>query len=497
MRKIVSLIIAVVLTVSCFTVLNVSAAGKCTLHFSKNSVNVGENVTVTVKISADENMYGIEFVLTYDPAILEFQSGDACSGGAGALTVASGADSKTKSLTYTFKAIKAGSCQIATTDLIYIPLSEEMVGVTNQGASLTVKDKALSNNANLKSLSVSEGALSPSFSASKTSYTVGVKNSITECKIYATAADSEAKVSVSGSSTLKIGANVRTVTVTAPNGSQKSYTVTITRSDTEEEPVTSEEPDDNVESPLETEIDGVVYKVAADIASVKIFNGFTVSNATYNGENISVLKDDNDQYTIYYLSSEENPELVPYTYDEQTGFFTKLEYYTQGNYTYIFAQLPDDMVMPENYYQTNLKLLDMNIYCYANSQSGTRDFYYLYCYSDGMYGFYRYDTRENVMQRYPELSATQSISPVIDSDAERPDGIIARFNTLTTNSKMIVIAFIFIVLAVVALAVLAVIKVMNNNANPNSEEDSSEDDFDEITLNSKFSLLTSDEEKKE
>ncbi|MEE1054641.1 MAG: cohesin domain-containing protein, partial [Acutalibacteraceae bacterium] len=172
MKKIISLVAALILAVSCMSMLTVSAAGKSTIHFSSNSITVGDTLTVTVKVSADEAMYGVEFALNYDPSVLEFVSGDSCSGGAGVISVAASADSTSRSLTYTFKALKAGSCSISTADLIYIPVSEVAVSVADQGASVTVKDASLSDNANLKSLSISEGSLSPSFSASKTSYTV-------------------------------------------------------------------------------------------------------------------------------------------------------------------------------------------------------------------------------------------------------------------------------------------------------------------------------------
>ena len=83
--------------------------------------------------------------------------------------------------------------------------------------------------ATLKSLSLSEGTLSPAVSSGRTSYTAKVKYEVTSCKVFATATDGKATVAVGGKEALAVGKNTRTVTVTAQNGTQKTYTIVITR----------------------------------------------------------------------------------------------------------------------------------------------------------------------------------------------------------------------------------------------------------------------------
>ena len=82
----------------------------------------------------------------------------------------------------------------------------------------------LSANANLASLSCANAELSPTFSAGTTQYSVTVPYDVTSLRLSAAAEDSGAKVSTSGND-LSVGANTVTITVTAPSGAVKRYTI--------------------------------------------------------------------------------------------------------------------------------------------------------------------------------------------------------------------------------------------------------------------------------
>jgi hypothetical protein len=101
-----------------------------------------------------------------------------------------------------------------------------MVTVIRAGSSA-------SSNAELSSLSLNSGSLSPSFSASTTSYTASVANDVSSITLTASAADALASVAYSPAKTssLSVGANNFTVTVTAQDGTTKYYYVTVTRAD--------------------------------------------------------------------------------------------------------------------------------------------------------------------------------------------------------------------------------------------------------------------------
>ncbi|MBU1244264.1 formylglycine-generating enzyme family protein [Myxococcota bacterium] len=88
---------------------------------------------------------------------------------------------------------------------------------------------AISANADLSTLTVSEGTLVPQFSAATTSYTVMV-HAPTTVTVTATGANPYASVNIAPAQpmTLTLGDNPATVTVTAESGAQKVYSVLIT-----------------------------------------------------------------------------------------------------------------------------------------------------------------------------------------------------------------------------------------------------------------------------
>ncbi len=103
--------------------------------------------------------------------------------------------------------------------------------------TITVDRAALASNNNLSALSVTPGSLAPNFAAGTLSYTVNVATNVTEVTVTATKADPNAvtsgSVPNSGQATIPLnGAGTSTsvsITVTAPNGSSKTYTITVNR----------------------------------------------------------------------------------------------------------------------------------------------------------------------------------------------------------------------------------------------------------------------------
>ena len=92
--------------------------------------------------------------------------------------------------------------------------------------------RAASNDATLKNISVSPGALTPSFSPHVSDYTVNVANTVTSIGITAVANHPSATVSgETGNKSLNVGANVTTLTVIAGDKTSRTYTVTVVRAD--------------------------------------------------------------------------------------------------------------------------------------------------------------------------------------------------------------------------------------------------------------------------
>ena len=91
-----------------------------------------------------------------------------------------------------------------------------------------------SNNANLSSLTLSSGTLSPAFAVGTLSYTASVATIVSSLTVTPTVADSTATVTVNGTSaatpvSLSVGANPIPILVTAQNSNTQTYTLTVTR----------------------------------------------------------------------------------------------------------------------------------------------------------------------------------------------------------------------------------------------------------------------------
>ncbi len=108
---------------------------------------------------------------------------------------------------------------------------------------LTIKRAAPTNNNNLSGLGVSAGSLAPSFAAATVNYSVDVSANVDQITVTATKSDPNAVLSSSGtvlaaagtptgqvSSSLGLGVSTSvSLTVTAPDGTPKTYTILVSR----------------------------------------------------------------------------------------------------------------------------------------------------------------------------------------------------------------------------------------------------------------------------
>jgi hypothetical protein len=113
---------------------------------------------------------------------------------------------------------------------------------TQKTYTVEVDRAALGGNNNLSALSVSPGPLAPAFAPSRLNYTVNVASAVTGVTISATKADATAVMSedvtagagtATGQAAIPLGgegtATVVLIAVTAPNGSSKTYRLTVNR----------------------------------------------------------------------------------------------------------------------------------------------------------------------------------------------------------------------------------------------------------------------------
>jgi len=139
-------------------------------------------------------------------------------------------------------AIDSSTGVISGTPTAISPATDYTITAYNGGvsASAIVNIRVASTAANLSSLVLSAGALTPGFSGFTTSYTASVANSTTSIKVTPTAANPPTTITVNGvavasglasqSLPLAVGPNIITTVVTAQDGTTtQTYAITVTR----------------------------------------------------------------------------------------------------------------------------------------------------------------------------------------------------------------------------------------------------------------------------
>lgn len=329
-RKIVCYILLIVL---CAVSVSIAFGASVSASLSGGGpYNKGDTVSVTLTYSGSQ--FGTASAqIRYDSSALQY---DSCStvayGGSGVLNVSlTSGGSNTLSCTVKFKALKAGttSVEASTTELYDINENSYNVGV--KSTTLNIKDSSTqaSGNANLSSLRISAGSLSPAFSPNTTSYTVNVGNSVTTCTMSVSTADSNATYTISGSSNLSVGQNTRKIVVTAQNGTTKTYTINIYRAAADSGSENTDSDDENKDDDKEQrpeEIKVTVgekeYIVVEDFEGKDIPQGFAMTVAKFGDYEIPVFSDKDLKYTLALLKDGETGDESWFFYDEETDEFS-------------------------------------------------------------------------------------------------------------------------------------------------------------------------------
>lgn len=230
-KKILLLSIFTILMMAAFSKVNAASAN---ISSNKTSMNVGETATISVSYKAAAWNIQVSGAVSYSSA-------DASSNAKNA--------SKSTSLKFTPK--KAGTYSVSlsgdvtdengkTTELaktINITVKEKTTGNTDNNNNTNSNDSLnQASDATLKNLGIKPNDFS-GFRKATTSYSISVPKSVDKISIYATATNSKATVTGTGSKNLQIGKNTFNVKVTAEDKkTTKTYTLTIIRKQ-EDEPV--------------------------------------------------------------------------------------------------------------------------------------------------------------------------------------------------------------------------------------------------------------------
>ena len=219
----------IVYMIMCFVIImamtpKVQAAG-LVIAFSKSTANVGD--TITIKVTGNEVKGNVKLTVSGNATLKEDTvsldngpaSVDLDVNGIGSIrVVATSVDDMQDSATGT---------PYSTGGTITVE------GTSDSDSSNDTTTEQESSNANLSNLGIRPNDFS-GFKPGTTTYNVTVPEDVESVEVYATAQDSAATVSGTGSQTLAYGENTLSVVVTAEDGTTKTYTINVTREGEEE-----------------------------------------------------------------------------------------------------------------------------------------------------------------------------------------------------------------------------------------------------------------------
>lgn len=461
-KALLSYFLILIIAASAFA-FNVSAAS-ATIS-GTGEYEVGKTFNVTIRFNADATLYAVEADVSYNSSVLRLNSvsGADYNVGNGTIKIVDDGFSATKpsttsSYTLNFTAIAAGNSNIS----VSLLGGGEAESKASASAAVTVITPKPSSNANLASIKLSNGSLSPAFNANTTNYTATVKYSVDSITITGAVADGGATYTGGGTFGLEVGDNQRVLTVTAADGSKKSYTINIKRM-SEQETADAEQAARDA-NPLLVIIDDVDYTIVNDFEGVTIPAGFTQGTVTRKETEIAVLNSADEKYQLCWLVDQNGENGAFYRRDENDNF-TKLAYINANGVMYIIESIDGETDMPSGFARVSYEIDGSKVDAIQNLNEAYIDFYIFNCYISGQTenAFYRYDTVEGTMQRAAEydLAVKQADSELVEDEPQDADKVIG-FDTMNKTGKTVFVMIVIVALMLILITVLIIVRIVSS-----------------------------------
>lgn len=400
MKKIKSVCIILITVFMLINIKTVYAASS--ISFSSSSPKVGESLRVTVSVP---NVNTVDLKATVSGC-----------GTNGTIQIVDGSmtgNPKTFSGSVTVTPTSTGTITVTISDSSNAVLNGSYVSVGGS-RKITVSNKQSSSNSsssssnsstsssnttttqepevkkssekNLSSLSVSEGTLSPKFSSGTTTYKVDLTSETESLTISAKAKDSKAKVSGTGKKELKIGENNFTVTVTAEDGSKKTYTISV---------YVTEKPTQFVK--LGNQNLGILN----DLSKTDVPKGFEKSTIKIDNKDVTALQNKDMGLTLLYLQNEDDSTGF-YIYDvDNNKVLSKYQTVAVNGKTYVLMDAPDNLEAIQDLKTATIKIGDVELSGWKFEDEALSHYTLVYLMNEaGETQLYTYEDTEGTLQKY-------------------------------------------------------------------------------------------------
>lgn len=248
------------------------------------------------------------------------------------------------------------------------------------------KEEKKNSDSSLASLSVSNGKLSPSFSAGTTSYKVSLPSTASSIKISASARDSKASVSGVGTRELEPGNNKLSVVCSAEDGSTTTYTINVY---VDEKPLTY------------VTYNGTKLGVSAqNEKGGKLSKTFDETKIKINGIEVPAWKNKALNITLVYLQSEGIEGY--YMYDEaKQEIVSVYEPMAVLGQNIVRVDVPENLHKREGMKFTKIKVDGKEFPGWTFEDKSLENYALIYVMNDaGKYEYYQYEKTQNTLQLY-------------------------------------------------------------------------------------------------
>lgn len=379
-----------------------AASGNYTIS-SNDSMQIGDTISVKFTISSSKLFYWQSYI-TYDNSKLSLVSGSTnFQGESDDATKGQGSVSQTLK----FKAKETGKAWVAIAPGDAgnnINADSQEISFSKKTKNITINEKKVitySSDNNLKSLQVEGYDLSPTFSKDKKEYNLSLPNNVTSINVKASANDSKAKVSGTGTIKVSEGSNKITVTVKAENGNTKEYIINATVKELD---------------PIEVQVENKKYTVIRKKEQLpNASSTYELSTSKINNEEVPSLKSEITKYTLVGLKDEEG-NISLFKYEEENKTFEKYKEQTFNKLT-IVPLNKEINNLSKQYKAQTLKIGENEISAYTLDNS-----YYLFYglnIETGKENIYSYEKEENTIQIYKKENKEKNNTNNISSNNEK------------------------------------------------------------------------------
>lgn len=378
MKKFKKILIMIVVSL-CTIFINVNTLNAASATFkvssSSSKVVVGNTFTITVKVSSTELLGSWEYTIDYNSSYISLVSGTKSIAAFGDGSI------KSKSYTYKFKAIKSGSTNISVKSAGAYSWSESQLSTSILKTSINIVTKAevqasYSKDNNLKSLSVNDLPLTPTFISNIVDYSIDLDSNTKSINIKALPNDSKATVNGTGTFEVIEGENKFTIIVTAENGSEKKYNIVA-----------------NVIDPnpikVKTSI-GEELTIVKRVSALTFPSSYVETKIKISNQEVPAFTSEITNFTLVGLKNSKG-EINLYIYDDNT--FTKYTEIKLNELTIL--PIDENIENLENYIKTKITINNEKITAYKYNKKSNFAIITAIDTENGEKNKYTYDIKNN------------------------------------------------------------------------------------------------------